>query len=110
MKKNDFLKQAFEHIEYGSLSVILKQSQETFEFAGKKVGANANITIEDEAIIEQLILGGDIVFGESYINEKWHSSDIVNLLTFLSSNANCLERFFHAKKFQFLLLYFKNFF
>ena len=110
MKKNDFLKQAFEYIEYGSLSVTLKQSQETFEFCSKKVGANADITIEDESIIDQLILGGDIVFGESYINEKWHSSDIVNLLTFLTSNANCLERFFHAKKLQFLLLYFKNLF
>ncbi len=110
MKKNDFLWQAFREIEFGSLNVFLAQSQQNFEFKGKKVGPNADIQINDESIIEQVILGGDIIFGESYINDKWQSNDLVNLLSFLTLNANYLERFFHAKKLQFLLLYIKNLF
>ena len=56
MKKNDFLWQAFREIEFGSLNVFLAQSQQNFEFKGKKVGPNADIQINDESIIEQVIL------------------------------------------------------
>ena len=108
--KNDFLWQAFANIEYGALTINLNQSQKKLEFNGKKVGPIADIFINDESIIEQVILGGDVAFGESYINAKWHSSDIVNLLTFLTINGNSLEQFFHAKKFKFLILFLKNFF
>ena len=110
MEKYNFLWQALDSIEFGSINIELSESKVKKEFYAKKAGPLAKIKIYDERIIEELILGGDVAFGEAYINNRWDSEDLANLLTFLTFNANALEQFFHAKKFKMLWLYLKNIF
>lgn len=110
MEKYNFLWQALDSIEFGSINIELSESKVKKEFYAKKSGPLAKIKIYDERIIEELILGGDVAFGEAYINNRWDSEDLANLLTFLTYNANALEQFFHAKKFKMLWLYLKNIF
>jgi len=110
MQKYNFLWQAIENIEFGSIKIELIQSKLNKEFISKQDGPKAMIKIYDEKIIDELILGGDVFFGEAYIDKRWDSEDLVSLLTFLTINAKALEHFFHAKKFKMFWLFLKNFF
>jgi len=110
MSKNyQLLWQALENIAYGSLRITLA-SGETKEFRADNSGPHAQITIKNPDLIDLVITGGDVAFGESYMEGWWDSKDLAALLTFLTLNAHTLEDFFHARKFKALLLFLSSFF
>lgn len=110
MTKNyAFLWQALENISCGSLEVELF-SHEAKVFHGKNSGPQAKIIIKTANLIDEVISGGDVAFGESYINGDWESPDLPTLLTFLTLNSQSLEKFFHAQKFRAALLFLQSFF
>ena len=110
MEKYQFLWQALEKIEYGEITINLLESSQTLQYKSPSPHIACQISFKNEKIIDDLIIGGDVAFGEAYMRGDWESENLINLLTFLTLNANVLERFFHTKKLQFLLLYLKNFF
>jgi len=106
-----FLWQALENSKYGSLRVNLPNGEI------KKFGDNltnnfplAEITIKDFNFINDVICGGDIALGEGYIKGLWDSSNLSDLLSFFTLNADILEDFFHNQKFKTLLLFLHGFF
>ena len=104
MKNYDLIWSALKNSDYGSLKVTLPNGLEK-NFAGKKLGPKANISIKDEQLINLVISGGDVAFGEAYIEGLWDSSNLPELLTFLTLNSHALEDFFHARKFKSFLLF-----
>ncbi len=110
MSKNyQFLWQALENISFGSLKITLADG-EVKNFCGSQVGPKADIIIKNSALIDLVITGGDVAFGESYIDGDWESSDLTALLTFLTINSHTLENFFHARKLRAFFLYIQSFF
>jgi cyclopropane-fatty-acyl-phospholipid synthase len=105
----DLIWQALRNADFGSLSITLP-NQEKLEFKGKNPGPLADITINDFNMIDRVISGGDVAFGETYIEGLWQSHNLAQLLTFLTLNAHALEDFFHAKKWQSFVLFFKSLF
>lgn len=109
MNKNyDFIWQALNSVNCGSLKIKLSDGLEK-NFVGNNVGPNAEMEIKDYNFIDSVITGGDVVLGEGYMQNLWDSPDLEKLLTFFTLNAHALEDFFHAKKFQALLLFIKSF-
>ena len=110
MDKNyNLIWEALSRAEFGSISINLPDSQ-IREFTGSKPGPQAQITIYSPDLIEEVITGGDVAFGESYIEKKWDSQNLSDLLTYLTLNAHALEEFFHARKLRALLLFLSSFF
>ncbi|MBM3580307.1 MAG: class I SAM-dependent methyltransferase, partial [Alphaproteobacteria bacterium] len=109
MKNYELIWQALSGVEYGSLKIFLSNGEEKF-FAGKNSGPNADIKIFDDSLIDLVISGGDVAFGESHMENLWDSSNLADLLTFLTLNSHALEEFFHARKFKALILFIKSFF
>ncbi len=110
MSKNyQFLWQALENIAYGSLQITLADG-ESKTFSAPNSGPQAQITIKNSNLIDEVITGGDVAFGETYMQGWWESEDLAILLTFLTLNANVLEEFFHARKFKAFLLFLSSFF
>ncbi len=110
MSKNyQLLWQALENISYGSLKITLSDG-ESKTFRATNSGPDAQITIKNPNLIDLVITGGDVAFGESYMEGWWESEDLAALLTFLTLNAHTLEDFFHARKFKAFLLFLNSFF
>jgi len=108
MKNYDLIWSALKNADYGSLKVTLPDGIEK-KFEGKNIGPKADIKIKDHQLINSIISGGDVAFGEAYIEGLFDSSDLSELLTFLTLNAHALEEFFHARKFQSFILFLKSF-
>ncbi len=109
MNKNyDFIWQALNNVNCGSLKIKLPDGLEK-NFVKNEVGPNAEMEIKDYNFIDSVITGGDVALGEGYMQNLWDSPDLEKLLTFFTLNAHALEDFFHAKKFQALLLFIKSF-
>ena len=49
---------------------------------GEPGGLEATIRIHDRSLFKRLLLGGEIGFGEAYVDGLWDSDDLVGLLTF----------------------------
>ncbi len=109
MKNYDLIWSALENADYGSLKITLPDGLEK-NFEGKNLGPKADITIKDYKLIDAIISGGDVAFGESYMEGLWDSFDLAELLTFLTLNSHALEDFFHARRFKSFVLFLKSFF
>jgi cyclopropane-fatty-acyl-phospholipid synthase len=107
MKNYKLIWSALSNAEYGSLTVSLPDGSKK-QFIGKKSGPNSDIQILNNSLIDLVISGGDVAFGEAYIDGLWNSADLAKLLTFLTLNSHALEEFFHARKLQAVLLFFKS--
>lgn len=109
MSKNyELLWQALSNISFGNLTVEIN-AHESKIFRGEQAGPEAKIIIKNPAIIDEVITGGDVAFGEGYINGDWDSPNLPELLTFLTLNAHALEEFFHARKIRAFFLYIYSF-
>jgi len=108
MKNYDLIWSALENVDRGSLKITLSDGLEK-KFEGKNIGPKADIVIKDYQLIDAIISGGDVAFGESYMEGLWDSSNLAELLTFLTLNAHALEEFFHTRKLQSFALFLKSF-
>jgi cyclopropane-fatty-acyl-phospholipid synthase len=79
-------------------------------FKAEKLGYKSTLIIKDLDCVDLIIKGGDVAFGETYINDMWEVDNLPNLLSFITQNSECLENFFHARKFKALMLYISSLF
>lgn len=77
----NFLDNQFNSIFWGSIKVNFKNNYEKV-FNGKEAGLTSNITIHDDTIVKDVLYRGELGFAEGYINNKWDSSNLNNLLKF----------------------------
>ena len=95
---------ALEKIAFGTIAIELP-SGEVKKFTSNIATPNAHIKIKNIAMIDECLIGGDVAFGESFINDEWESNNLPDLLLFLVLNSSVLEQFFHAHKFRMFVLY-----
>jgi cyclopropane-fatty-acyl-phospholipid synthase len=107
MRNYELIWQALRNIDYGYLEVSLPDGSKQ-KFKGKKDGPHADVQIKNDVVIDSIISGGDVAFGESCIEGLWTSSNLAEFLTFIALNSSALERFFHARKFKALVLFIKS--
>ena len=56
------------------------------DYIGKQSGLESNIIINDNSVYKDLIFRGDLGFAESYISNKWETSNLNSLLKILLKN------------------------
>jgi len=63
-------------------------------------GERAEIVFRDWRIAREVLTGGDVAFGQAYIDGRWDTPDLVALLTVLARNEQALERAFYCHGWQ----------
>ena len=83
----------FKHkdIKWGEIKVNFKNSYEKI-FKAKEGYLSSNIVIKNNSFFKDLLLKGELGFAESYINNKWETSNLTNLLKILLKNQQIKEK------------------
>lgn len=72
-------------IRSGSMALTLP-SGDTLRFAGPKPGPAADIQVRDWRLFRRVFWGGDVAFGEAYVDGDWDTSDIARVIEFFGRN------------------------
>ena len=80
-----FLEKQLGNISWGSLRVNFQNNYEKV-FNGSQSGLTSDIYIKDDTAIKDVLFRGELGFAEGYINDKWETSDLNNLLKILLKN------------------------
>ena len=80
-----YLDLKLQNIKWGEIKVNFKNSYEKI-FKAKEGNLSSNIVIKNNSFFKDLILRGELGFAESYINNKWETSNLTNLLKILLKN------------------------
>lgn len=73
------------NIMWGEIKVNFKDSYEKI-FKAKNGNLTSNIFIKDNSFFKDVLFRGELGFAESYINNKWETSNLTNLLKILLKN------------------------
>lgn len=83
-------------LEYGTLIFVLPD-QRVLQFCGIKDAEKVSIIqIYNYAFARRTILGGDIAFFESYLDDQWDTPDLASCLYIFARNADFLQDAFEA--------------
>ena len=77
-----YLDGKLQNIKWGEIKVNFKDSYEKI-FKAKEGNISSNIFIKDKSFFKDLFLRGELGFAESYINNKWETSNLTDLLKIL---------------------------
>ena len=80
-----YLEFKLQDIKWGEIKVNFKNSYEKI-FKAKEGDLISNIFIKDNSLFTDLLFRGELGFAESYINNKWETSNLTNLLKILLKN------------------------
>jgi cyclopropane-fatty-acyl-phospholipid synthase len=69
----------------------------------------AVLNFRDWNIAGEVLKGGDVAFAESYMEGRWETPDLTQLLTVLAANQSALEHAFYGRWWSRTLLRFKHF-
>lgn len=91
------------NLRRGTLVLRLPDGRQ-LRFEGREPGVDAAIDVHDFRFVGRSVAGGDIGFGESFMDGDWDSPDLSKLLELFSSNLDAMKtlatggpvtRFFH---------------
>ena len=82
---NNYIKKELDKIKWGTIQLNVKDFYKK-TFIGNNKGLNSNIFIKDLSVIKDFMLRGDLGFAEGYINKKWETQNLNNLLKILLIN------------------------
>ncbi len=80
-----YLNFKFHNIRWGEIKVNFKNSYEKV-FKANQGDLASNIVIKDNTFFSDVFLKGELGFAESYISNKWETSNLTNLLKILLKN------------------------
>ncbi len=107
--KYSILWSALEKINHGALTLSLPNGKSMI-FKSGNAEIEADMQIKDWQVFDSVLTGGDIAFGETYMDNLWQTSNIAALIEFFAVNSKVLDSFFHANKLKLSLFYFRNLF
>ena len=81
----NFFKKELDKLRWGTIQLNVKNLYQK-TFIGAKVGLKSNIFINDLSVIKDFMLRGDLGFAEGYIDRKWETKNLNNLLKILLIN------------------------
>lgn len=82
----------FEKVHYGTLIVNDPEGRYTFRGNLDPDSIQAELTIKDPACYSDMLFGGSIGAGESYMSGDWVSPNTTDVIRFMSQNLNAVER------------------
>jgi cyclopropane-fatty-acyl-phospholipid synthase len=74
-----------QNIKWGEIKVSFKDSYQKI-FKAKEGNLSSNISIKDVSFFKDILFRGELGFADSYINNKWETSNLTNLLKILLKN------------------------
>ena len=74
-----------QNIQWGEIKVNFKDSYQKV-FKASEGNLSSNIFIKDKSFFKDLFFRGELGFAESYIGNKWETSNLTNLLKILLKN------------------------
>ena len=80
-----YLDSKLQNIKWGEIKVNFKNSYEKI-LKAREGNLSSNIVIKNNSFFKDLLLRGELGFAESYINNKWETSNLTNLLKILLKN------------------------
>ena len=90
LAKQLFLK-VLERARHGHLEIIDGDDHLTFGQATSDTDIRAYITVHDRQLYQDLLVGGSIAAGETYIRQYWSSPNLTEVMRFFSANMAVLE-------------------
>jgi len=96
-----------QNIKWGEITVNFKNTYQKI-FKAKEGDLSSNIFIKDNSFFKDVLFRGELGFADSYINNKWETSNLTNLLKIFLKNQqikkknwadNYLSRFIEKIKF-----------
>ena len=93
-----YLNYKLQNLKWGEIKINFKNSYEKI-FKAKEGNLSSDIFIKDSSFFKDLLFKGELGFAESYINNKWETSNLTNLLKILLRNqqikkSNWADNFF----------------
>ncbi|MGE0152412.1 MAG: class I SAM-dependent methyltransferase [Reyranellaceae bacterium] len=88
---------AMARLEIGSLAIALPDGRRQ-RFAGPQPGPDAELHVHDWRLFGRVVRGGDMAFGEAYMEGWFDTPDLPALLTLGALNQAALERAFQATR------------
>jgi cyclopropane-fatty-acyl-phospholipid synthase len=86
------LMKTFSSIEYGVLTLCDSEGEYKFEGCINPGKVVAQITIQDPSAYTDMVLGGSIGAGESYMSGDWTSPNLTNVIRLMSVNLGAVEQ------------------
>jgi len=80
------------HLEFGQIVISDYEGQATFGLATGDFPAAVTLRVMDPRFYADIAFGGSVGAGESYINGRWASDDLSELLRILIRNREVLEQ------------------
>ena len=80
-----FIENKLKNISWGSIKINFNNHFEKI-FQGKIKGLNSDIIINDTSLYKDILFKGELGFAEGYINNKWKTNNLGNLLKVLLQN------------------------
>jgi cyclopropane-fatty-acyl-phospholipid synthase len=74
-----------QNIKWGEIKVSFKDSYQKI-FKAKDGNLSSDILIKDSSFFKDILFRGELGFADSYINNKWETSNLTNLLKILLKN------------------------
>lgn len=87
---------ALERVSFGHLTLVTPEGN-TLKFYGDSSSTYAHLKLYDWGVLDDLLARGEIGFAEAYIQGRWASQNLSELLTFGLLNSSSLERFFYGR-------------
>lgn len=78
-------------LELGRITIVTPAGRR-LEHHGARPGGHATIVIHRWRALYRLFIGGDVGFGQAYIDGDWSSPDLTALITLLAENIHALKR------------------
>lgn len=104
-----FLFLLLEKARHGSLVLELPDGSR-LRFKGIYAGPEAEIRLYDWQVIDRGVTGGDIAFGETYMDGLWDTPDLPAVLRYFTDNTATIERLLHGNMFYRILFGMRNMF
>ena len=82
----------------GALTIKISGSNEVTIGTGAK-GPRAILSLPDEDTLQQLLTGGSLAFAEAYLQSKWNSPNLTDLLEWCGYNQQALAPFIKKRMF-----------
>jgi len=86
-----YLNYKLQNLKWGEIKINFKNSYEKI-FKAKEGNLSSDIFIKDSSFFKDLLFKGELGFAESYINNKWETSNLTNLLKILLRNQQIKKR------------------
>ena len=80
-----FVERALDKTAHGHLTLNLPDGKQR-RYSGQQGGPDATLDVKDARFFSRLVLGGDIGFGEAFMQDEWDSPDPVEVVRYFIRN------------------------